>query len=148
MRQVFRPFSKIVKVETSDVTDTEVTLLDSSGNNLKCNYISVQVSGDATFERGRHIRIIPVIEGSLMDVSAQGAMVSIPEKLPVGIKLRILLNVNNAYHNLIGFLKWQKEWFGEYMTGVIFDEESSEQNDRIVELITQEIIEGLNKRDE
>ena len=63
MRQVFRPFSKIVRVETSDDTDTEVTLLDSSGNNLKCNYISVQASGVGGAATD-FLRVIPVIEGS------------------------------------------------------------------------------------
>lgn len=46
MRQYFRPYSKVVSI--ADVADaTPVTLTDTAGSSLACNYISLTLSGDS-----------------------------------------------------------------------------------------------------
>lgn len=46
MRQQFRPYS--LTIHEADISDeVPITLKDSAGNKLKCNYISLTVSGGA-----------------------------------------------------------------------------------------------------
>jgi hypothetical protein len=44
MQDVFRPYSLVVRGDDTDASS--ITLVDSAGTALKCNYISVQASGE------------------------------------------------------------------------------------------------------
>jgi hypothetical protein len=46
-RQVYRPYVKIV-THTSNITAADITLLDTSGETLNVNYVSVEASGGST----------------------------------------------------------------------------------------------------
>ena len=58
MRQCYRPYSLAIAVADPTV-ETAVTLKDTGGNELLCNYVSVQVSGTA----GNFVRISIVPDG-------------------------------------------------------------------------------------
>lgn len=91
---------------------------------------------------------IPTIEGELCDVSAQGAMLVVSEKLHSGLFVKIKLKMKNELEPLVGYVKWQKKVDDRYRFGIVFDETFDEQNDKVIEFVTEEIISEIRKKRE
>ena len=84
MREAFRPYSKIVNI--TDGNAVEVTLHDSSGVALECNYVEVTVvSGNNT---GTYFAVVP-------DITTHATYAGMPTASSVG---------NNAASGVAGII--------------------------------------------
>jgi len=84
--------------------------------------------------------VIPMTEGFLEDVSAQGAMFLSKEKLYPGLSIKLKVKLKKTQVKLYGQVIWQKKQDSIYKAGIKFDDSFSENNDKAVELIIKEII--------
>ncbi|MFC2061791.1 PilZ domain-containing protein [Elusimicrobiota bacterium] len=83
---------------------------------------------------------IPPAEGFLKDISAQGAMFEIKEKLHTGLLVRIKLKMKKETAPICGYVKWMKDIGDRFRVGILLDDSVAEQNDKVIEMITAEII--------
>lgn len=91
---------------------------------------------------------LPTSEGKLCDISAQGAMLIIDRKLHSGLPVRLHLKTKKDLSPLIGYVRWQKKVDDMYRVGIIFDEKYDERNDKIIEIITEEILNEIRRKQE
>ncbi len=86
------------------------------------------------------------IEGILMNIGAEGVMLKVKNKLYKGLPLKLNLMMKQKLAALIGYVKWHNAESEDYLTGIIFDNNYAENNDKIVDLITEEIISEIKGR--
>lgn len=110
----------------------------------KRKFVRVEYSIPVTVETSD--MTVPSAEGVLQDIGAQGAMLVVNNKLNQGLFVKIHLKMKKKCGTLMGYVKWEKEVDSEYATGIVFDETHAEQNDRVVEIITEEIISEIRSR--
>lgn len=89
---------------------------------------------------------VPSTRGVLHDISAQGAMLEVNNKLNPGLFVKVHLSMEKNCDPLTGYVQWEKDAGAGYKVGIIFDEAHAEQNDRIVELVTEEIISEIKNK--
>lgn len=110
----------------------------------KRNFVRVEYSIPVVLETSD--MTVPSAEGVLCDVSAQGVMLTVNNKLNTGLFVKIHLKMKKKCSPFMGHVQWVKEAGSEYTVGVMFDESHAEQNDRVVDLMTREIISEIRRR--
>ncbi|MFH1416339.1 MAG: PilZ domain-containing protein [Elusimicrobiota bacterium] len=86
---------------------------------------------------------VPSANGALLDIGADGVLLEVDTKLYSGMLLSIEIeNSGKEPKILAGYIRWTEKTDEKYMAGVMFDETRAVENDRIVEIITEEIIGG------
>lgn len=90
---------------------------------------------------------IPSIGGIVCDLSAQGAMLIVKEKLYSGLLVKMSFEMDKSIDPIVGYVQWQRKTdTGEYKIGIKFDGDLSAQETRVVNLITEKMIEETRKK--
>ena len=84
---------------------------------------------------------IPSMGGVICDLSAQGAMLIVKEKLYNGLLVKVTFEMEKKFDPIVGYVQWQRPGEpGEYKIGIRFDDDLSEQEIRVINLITEKMI--------
>ncbi len=85
------------------------------------------------------------LDGYIQDISAQGVMFEVSEKLYPGLLVRLQLKMKSDLAPLVGNVQWVRVSEDKYLVGVKLDDTVAEQNDRVIEMVTDEIINESRK---
>lgn len=88
------------------------------------------------------------LDGHIQDISAQGVMFETTEKLYPGLLVRLQLKMKSDLAPLVGNVQWARPSGDNYQVGIKLDESLAEQNDRVIDMITDEIIDESRKNQE
>ena len=83
---------------------------------------------------------IRLLDGTLDDISTQGAMFMVPEEPAKDTKVRVHVKNKENHAVLSGRILWNKTVGEGYRAGMAFDENSADSNNLAMDIIAREII--------